>query len=169
MSDSLDWLPTDSPPSASCTWTDAKVLALVPGLVTIAVGVGSLSGQATPWRLVGAVLILLSLVYCARVARVRATVGPDGLEIRAVVRSRQLAWDDVVAVDTTSGPIWLEVLSDQPWRAKWRLTQRRTTSTVLRLREGTTVRPLALTRSRPSRRADEVTRIARQLATGQTL
>jgi hypothetical protein len=158
---SPDWLPPDEVQEASCGRTDAMFWAAALGLVVIVFVVAPLAESAMPWRAIGIVLGVISAIYLWRVVRVRVTVDADGVRIRGIATGRRLTWNDVVAVETTDGPSWMSFAS---WRAQSsrRLTQRSATSTVLRLRDGTTLRPLALTRSLPSRSAERVTRLAQR-------
>jgi hypothetical protein len=161
---SLDWLPPDEVQRASCARTDAKFWAAVLGFVVIVFVVGPLAASAMPLRAVGIVVGVITALYLWRVVRARVTVDSDGVGIRGIAMARRLTWSDVVAVETTDGPSWLAVVS---WRPRdRRRTQRSSTSTVIRLHDGTTLRPLALTRSYPSRAAENVTRLAQRF-TGQ--
>lgn len=162
---SPDWLPPDEVPLASCARTDAKFWAAAVGLVVIVFVVGPLAGAAMPLRAIGIGLGVITALYLWRVVRARVTVDSDGVRIRGIAMARRLRWSDVVAVETTDGPSWLAVVSRRS-RADGRLTERSATSTVIRLRDGTTLRPLALTRSYPSRAAENVTRLAQRF-TGQ--
>jgi hypothetical protein len=161
---SLDWLPPDAPQEASCAWTDAKAWALMLGIVVVAFGCGPLARAASPFRFVGIAVGLLATVYCIRVALTRVKVGPDGVQVRGVTSSRRLPWSAVRVVESGPGPMWLVVVSGRPWRASKRLTARSATSTILHLSDGSTLKPLALTRSLPSRGAENVTRLAQHFA-----
>jgi hypothetical protein len=165
MNRSLDWSPPDEVLQATCAWTDAKFWAVAFGLVVVVLVVGPLAGSGMPLRAVGVVVGVITVLYLWRVVRARVTVDTDGIRIGGIAVARRLTWSDVAAVETTDGPPWLTVVS---WRsaAGRRLTQRTATSTVIRLRDGTTLRPFALTRSYPSRAAENVTRLAQRF-TGQ--
>jgi hypothetical protein len=126
-----------------------------------------LIGSPWPLRAAGILVALLAAAYTLRVVRVGVTVGTNGLGVRGILSSRHFTWSEVAGIDDTSGPLWLTVVSGRPLRASARLTERLATSTVIRLRNGAVLRPLALTHSFPSRRAEEVTRLARQLAQEQ--
>lgn len=167
MSGALDWLPPDTSRGAACSWTDAKGWALTLGPVVTVVVSGPLVGAPAPLPAVGAAIAVVAALFSVRVVRARVTVGADGIDHRGIAASRRVAWSEVASIDVTSGPFWLAVVSGRPFRASARLTQRSTTSTVIRLRDGTTLRPLALTRGFPSRRADQVTSLARQLLSEQ--
>lgn len=163
---SLDWLPPEQDQQASCAATDAKFWAAAFGLVLIVFVVGPLVESAVPLRGIGIVLGAFTALYLWRVVRARVTVDPDGIGIRGMAPARRLPWSDVLTVETTAGPPWLSVASWRPRSGK-RLTHRSATSTVIHLRDGTRLRPLALTRSLPSRSAENVTRLAQQF-TGQS-
>jgi hypothetical protein len=162
---SLDWLPPDEVQQASCARTDAKFWAAALGLVVLVFVVGPLASSAMPLRAIGIMIGVIAALYLWRVVRARVTVDTDGVAIRGIAVARRLTWSEVVAVETTDGPSWLAVVS---WRSRAdrRLTRRSSTSTVIRLRDGTTLRPLALTRSYPSQAAENVTLLARRF-TGQ--
>lgn len=112
VNDSLAWLPPHAQQRASCSWTDAKAWALVLGLAAIAFVAAPLTGSSHVLQMaVGITSGCLVLIYSYRVLRVRVDVGPAGVDLRSVTRSRHIPWTAVASVNTGSGPVWLAAIS----------------------------------------------------------
>jgi hypothetical protein len=158
---SPSWLPPDAPQVATCRWTDAKAWTLTLGVVIGAVTGPQLLATRTYWPL-GVAVLAVVVLFCFRVLRAQVVAGPDGFHMRGIVSSTVLPWSAVSTVEAVNGPGWLALVSGRALSAKRRTTLRAATATAIRLRNGSVIRPLALTRSLPSRRAEEWTRLAQQ-------
>jgi hypothetical protein len=86
-----------------------------------------------------------------RVASVRAVVTPTTLDLRGVVRTRQMSWHEVAGIERDA-PLWLRALF-------WRYGGQRVRLT---LTDGSSIHPLALYASMDCEKVDRVVAATRR-------
>lgn len=159
MGNALDWLPPDDTAVRVSRWSDAKLCLLLADLTLLGVAC-DVAGEG--WLTALALGVGLALLW--RVGRTSARVDRGGFVVRGLLHSWQVPWSEVLTVEVVDGPTWLAVVMRVPRRARLRSSRRRSSTTVLWLRNGDALKPLTLMYALPSRGADRVSRLAVQLA-----
>lgn len=157
------WLPADDLTEQVSRWSDAKFFVLLADLLFLLVACTGLTGSG-PSQPAAACTAAVSVALFVGIWRTSVSVGRDGFIVQGVLHRRRIPWNHVLTVEIVEGPAWLALVMNRPWSADRRSTQRRSSATVLQLKDGSQLRPLILQCSVSCRASDLLTSTALRLA-----